>query len=194
VDGVFGRDTVPTFSEPSGRDRFTTAEEILRFFQKCDQQEDNRRDYRVEERIDSPAQVHGGIPGRDDSLYLCRQDQEWRSYQDTFDRDAVEGIKSLPSYGNDDYFFPAKPNVRFKSKEDFKQPYAWDLGKRFRRVCKLAGITDLRIHDLRHLATTVLFMDEIPDAMIAKVTGHRSRELRKYQHVSPEFKRQTVEK
>jgi hypothetical protein len=37
-------------------------------------------------------------------------------------------------------------------------------------------------------------MDEIPDAMIAKMTGHRSRELQKYQHLSPEFKRQTVEK
>ena len=52
----------------------------------------------------------------------------------------------------------------------------------------------MRIHDLRHFATTVLFMHEIPDAMIAKMTGHRSRELRKYQHLSPEFKRQTVKK
>lgn len=84
---------------------------------------------------------------------------------------AVEGIMSLPSYGNDDYLFPAKPNVRFKFKEDFKKPHAWDLGKRFRRVCKLAGIIGLRIHDLRHFATTVLFMDAIPDAMIAKMTG-----------------------
>lgn len=107
---------------------------------------------------------------------------------------AVEGIKTLPSYGKNEYLFPAKPNVRFKSREDFKKPHAWDLGKRFRRVCKLAGINDLRIHDLRHFAATVLFMDEIPDAMIAKMTGHRSRELRKYQHLSPEFKRLTVEK
>ena len=48
---------------------------------------------------------------------------------------------------------------------------ASDLGKRFRRVCKLAGINDLRIHDLRHFAATVLFMDEIPDAMIEKNDG-----------------------
>jgi len=31
---------VSTFSEPSGRDRFTTAEEILRLLQKCDQEKD----------------------------------------------------------------------------------------------------------------------------------------------------------
>jgi integrase len=53
---------------------------------------------------------------------------------------------------------------------------------------------ELRIHDLRHFATTVLFMDEIPDAMIAKMTGHRSGQLRKYQHLRPEFKQLTVEK
>ena len=78
--------------------------------------------------------------------------------------------------------------VRIKFKEDFKKPHAWELGKRFRRVCKRARIKNLRIHDLRHLATTVLFIDEIPDAMIAKMTGDRSSELRKYQPLSPEFK------
>ncbi len=68
--------------------------------------------------------------------------------------------------------FPAKPNVRFK--ENFKQPYAYDLGKRFRRICAKAGITDLRIHDLRHFATTILFMDGIPGTIIRKMTGHTS--------------------
>ena len=82
--------------------------------------------------------------------------------------------------------------MRFK--DNFKKPHAWDMGKRFRRVCTKAEINNLRIHDLRHFATTALFMDEIPDAMIAKMTGHRSRELRKYQHLSPEFRKQTGER
>ena len=66
--------------------------------------------------------------------------------------------------------------------------------KALQAVCNQARIENLRIHGLRHFATTVLFMDEIPDAMISKMTGHRSRELRKYQPLSPEFKWQTVEK
>jgi hypothetical protein len=37
-------------------------------------------------------------------------------------------------------------------------------------------------------------MEEVPDSMISKMTGHRSRELRKYQHLSPVVKRQTVKK
>ncbi len=36
-------------------------------------------------------------------------------------------------------------------------------------------------------------MKGIPDSMISKMTGHRSRELKRYQHLSPEFRKQTVE-
>ena len=98
----------------------------------------------------------------------------------------------LPSYGTHEYLFPAKPNVKYKG--DFRKPHAWDLGKRFRRVCTSAGITDRRIHDLRHFATTMLFMQGIPDAIIRKMTGHRSEKLERYKHLSPGFREQSVER
>jgi hypothetical protein len=37
-----------------------------------------------------------------------------------------------------------------------------------------------------------MFMKGVPDEMIAKVTGHTSRGLKRYQHLSPEFRKQTV--
>jgi integrase len=52
---------------------------------------------------------------------------------------------------------------------------------------------DLRIHDLRHFAATTLFLKGIPEAIIAKMTGHKSRELKRYEHLSPALKQQTVE-
>jgi integrase len=104
---------------------------------------------------------------------------------------AILALKQLPSYQTHEYLFPAKPNVKYKG--DFQKPHAWDLGKRFRRVCKLAGISDLRIHDLRHFATTMLFIEGVSDAIIRKMTGHRSDELERYKHFSPAFKQQTVE-
>ena len=104
---------------------------------------------------------------------------------------AILALRQLPSYRTHEYLFPAKPNVRFKG--DFKKPHAWDLGKRFRRVCKNAGILDLRIHDLRHFATTMLFIEGVPDAIIRKMTGHRSEELERYKHLSASFKQQSVE-
>jgi integrase len=105
----------------------------------------------------------------------------------------VYALRQLPSYGTHEYLFPAKPNVRFKDVEKFSRPHAWDLGKRFRRICKLAKVRDLRIHDLRHFATTMLFIEGVADAVIRKMTGHRSEELERYKHLSPSFKQQTVE-
>jgi len=89
--------------------------------------------------------------------------------------------------------FPARPNVRFRDAAKFQKPHAWDIGKRFRRIRDLAGIKDLRIHDLRHFATTMLFIEGVSDAIIRKMTGHRSEELERYKHLSPEFSRQTTE-
>ena len=57
----------------------------------------------------------------------------------------------------------------------------------------MAGIQDLRIHDLRHFATTMLFMEGVADAIIRKMTGHRSEELERYKHFSPAFSQQTSE-
>jgi integrase len=105
---------------------------------------------------------------------------------------AVEALKAMPSYGNSEYLFPAKPNVKYKG--FFKQPYAYDLGKRFRRVCTKCKINDLRIHDLRHFATTMLFMEGIPDTIIRKMTGHTSAVMERYKHLDSRFANQSVER
>jgi hypothetical protein len=43
------------------------------------------------------------------------------------------------------------------------------------------------------MATTILFLSGIPEAIIRKLTGHRSRELERYEHLSPSLIRQTVD-
>ena len=57
----------------------------------------------------------------------------------------------------------------------------------------MADIKDLRIHDLRHFATAMLFIEGVSDAIIRKMTGHRSEELERHKHLSPGFSRQTTE-
>jgi integrase len=66
-----------------------------------------------------------------------------------------------------------------------KQPYRWDIGKEFRQLVRSLGIEDVRIHDLRHTGPSVLLMQGIPGDVVRKITGHRSRELERYQHLSP---------
>jgi integrase len=85
----------------------------------------------------------------------------------------VAGLKLLPSYGKNEYLFPAKPNVKYRDASKFQKPHAWDIGKRFRRIRDLAGIKDLRIHDLRHFAATMLFIEGVADNVIRKMSGHR---------------------
>src|SRR5208283_620726 len=50
----------------------------------------------------------------------------------------------------------------------------------------------LRIHDLRHFAASTLTGAGIEDNIIGLLTGHKSRELRRYQHMREELKRKTV--
>ena len=100
-------------------------------------------------------------------------------------------LRALPSYGHHEYVFPAKPNPRFQG--NFKKPHAWDLGKRFRRVAEAVGIKELRIHDLRHFTASTLTAAGVADNIISLLTGHKSRELRRYQHLREELKRGTVD-
>jgi hypothetical protein len=103
---------------------------------------------------------------------------------------AVEALKGLPSYGVDDYVFPSKSSGRWPTP---KQPYRWDIGKEFRKLVRSLGIADVRIHDLRHTGPSVLLMQGIPGDVVRKITGHGSRELERYQHLSPLFRAQTVD-
>ncbi len=105
-------------------------------------------------------------------------------------RVAVEALKGLPSYGVDDYVFPSRSTARWPNP---KKPYRWDIGKEFRTLVRSLGISDVRIHDLRHTGPSVLLMQGTPGDVVRKITGHRSRELERYQHLSPVFRAQTVD-
>lgn len=58
------------------------------------------------------------------------------------------------------------------------------IGSGFLRACRLTGIIDLRIHDLRHEATSWLFESGLDIPRVSKVTGHRSwGSLQRYAHM-----------
>ena len=57
----------------------------------------------------------------------------------------------------------------------------------FERICKKAGIEDLRFHDLRHEATTRLFEKGLSIMEVSAITGHKDLAmLRKYTHLRAE--------
>lgn len=60
---------------------------------------------------------------------------------------------------------------------DPAKPHRWDTGKEFQALVATAGLQNIRIHDLRHAAATMLMTLGIPDSIVRKITCHRSREL-----------------
>ncbi len=104
----------------------------------------------------------------------------------------MEALRQLPSYGWDEYLFPpGHGNVRFTG----RSVHRWEMRNSFKAACARAGkeFEGLPIHNLRHMATTILFLRGIPGAAIRKLTGHRSREWERYEHLSPHFRQRTVE-
>ena len=103
---------------------------------------------------------------------------------------AVEALKRLPSYDVDEYVFPSRATARWPNP---KKPYRWDTGKEFRALVRSLALEDPRLHDLRHTGPSVLLMQGRPGDVVRKITGHSSRELERYQHLSPLFRAQTVD-
>jgi integrase len=190
---------VPQEKEPPGRDRFPEPEEIVEMIRVCDENGDlelkaflvlapttGMRKGEILSRKWSDIDLDSGNP----CIYV-RQTKNDEPKRTQLPEMAVAALRALPSFGRHEYVFPAKPNPRYKG--NFKRPHAWDFGKRFRRVAKLAGIEPLRIHDLRHFAASTLTGAGIEDNIIGLLTGHKSRELRRYQHLREELKRKTVD-
>ena len=98
-------------------------------------------------------------------------------------------LQALPSYGTHEYLFPSRPTAKCPEPE---RPYRWDCGKEFRALAKTANVENVRIHDLRHAGATILMSLGVPDPIVRKITGHRSRELERYQHLTPELRALTV--
>jgi len=74
-----------------------------------------------------------------------------------------------------------------------KKPYT-SLKTAWKTACMKAGITDLRIHDLRHTFGTRAADAGVPLPAIRDVMGHRSiRMTERYAHATDEGKRRVVE-
>jgi len=84
----------------------------------------------------------------------------------------------------------------FTSEVEGGTPWRPDVAtNRFGRLCKLAGISDVRLHDLRHYVATNLGAAGTPLATISARLGHRDKAttLNIYQHTLPLHDQQAAE-
>ena len=68
-----------------------------------------------------------------------------------------------------------------------------DLKKSFKRACSQAGISDFRIHDLRHTFASWLVMDGVPLYDVSKLLRHSNiRMTEKYAHLAPDHLQKAI--
>jgi len=93
-------------------------------------------------------------------------------------RATLKGIKRE----NDFVFYSPKTGTRFT-----------DFFRSFKSACRKAGINDLRFHDLRHTAATLMVMGRIDLVTVSQILGHATIQMTmKYAHPTPENKRRAV--
>lgn len=69
------------------------------------------------------------------------------------------------------------------------------LGTAFHAACRRAGITNLRIHDFRHTATTNLRRAGVDATTAMKIVGHKSERMhRRYNTITPDDLQQAAAK
>ncbi|OLE26300.1 MAG: hypothetical protein AUG44_13450 [Actinobacteria bacterium 13_1_20CM_3_71_11] len=66
----------------------------------------------------------------------------------------------------------------------------------FREIIRQAGLRQVRLHDLRHTAASVLLAQGVPARVVMEILGHSqiSVTLNTYAHVAPEIAREAAER
>lgn len=105
-----------------------------------------------------------------DAYLILRDTKNGEERSIPLSKRAISVLKSLPRHIN---------GLVFEGHPD-------SLTHAFSDACKSLGIEDLRIHDLRHEATSRLFEKGVFDVMeVASITGHKDlRMLKRYTHLS----------
>jgi len=88
-----------------------------------------------------------------------------------------------------------KSNVMRKIPMNWSKKHKHIMGvfRLFKAACKKAGIEDLRFHDLRHTAATLMVTGGVPLVTVSQILGHSTIHMTmKYAHPTPEDKRKAV--
>lgn len=186
---------VPQFKEPEGREVLVTAAKIHELLAELEEDVEiyaavvaliilNLRKNELLARRWTDVELDGAAP-----RILVPTTKNKRPKNIPVPLLLVPILKGLPSYGQEEYVFPSHPTARVPKP---KRPHRWDIGKQVRAAAKVVGLDGLRVHDLKHIGPSILLARGIDENVVRKITGHRSKELWRYQHLMPRLRETTV--
>ena len=178
------------FKEKPHRERYLTKEELPRFLKALDEQEDGLSKAAIKLLL-----FTGGRRGeitslRYDQLKLNEKrlflpdTKNGRSRSIILNDRAIAVIKELmknkdesPGTKESDYLFPTKQGT--------KRPHIYDLRTPFGKACDAAGISGLRVHDLRHSFATLALQGGASLYDVSKLLGHSDVSMtQRYAHMA----------
>ena len=189
------RAAVPQFKEPEGREVLASADSIQALLAELEEDWEvyvavvaltvlNLRKNELLARKWSDLQLEGESP-----RILVPTTKNGRPKNIPLSPLLIPILKKLPSFGREEFVFPSRPTARAPKPN---RPYRWDIGKQFRAAAKVVGLTGVHVHDLKHIAPSILLSRGVEEGIVRKITGHRSRELWRYQHLMPDLRKTTV--
>jgi len=178
------------FKEKPHRERYLTKEELPRFLKALDELEDGLSKAAIQLLL-----FTGGRRGeitsiRYDQLKLNEKrlflpdTKNGRSRSIILNDRAISVIKELkenkdksPRTKESDYLFPTKQGTR--------RPHIYDLRTPFGKACDAAGISGLRVHDLRHSFATLALQGGASLYDVSKLLGHSDVSMtQRYAHMA----------
>ena len=162
---------------PQGRDRRLVGDEEQRLLEACDKDENKDIGFIVRFAIETAARRSEICRLRWEDVDLSRRiatlidTKNGETRHAPLSSVAMEILRSIPRR-IDGRVWDVKPDTVTRS---------------FERVCRRAGIEDLRFHDLRHEATSRLFEKGFNPMEVSTITGHKTLQmLKRYTHLRAE--------
>lgn len=186
------------FKEGPLRERYLSKEELPRFLQALEEQDDRlsvaalrlllftgcRREEVLSLRWEN-------VRRDEERLYLPKT-KNGRSRTVHLNAKALEVLDDLlarkesePRTHDSDYVFP--------SRQKAKKPYIYDLRKPFERACQVAGVENFRVHDLRHTFASMAVMAGASLYDVQNLLGHRDIAMtQRYAHLDADTLKQAT--
>ncbi len=178
------------FKEKPHRERYLTKEELPRFLKALDELEDGLSKAAIKLLL-----FTGGRRGKITSLryeqlklnekrLFLPDTKNGKSRSIILNDRAMAVIKELmkskddsPRTEESDYLFPTKKGT--------KKPYIYDLRTPFGKACDAAGVSGLRVHDLRHSFATLALQGGASLYDVSKLLGHSDVSMtQRYAHMA----------
>ena len=178
------------FKEKPHRERYLTKEELPRFLKALDELEDGLSKAAIKLLLFTGGRRGEIISLRYDQLKLNEKrlflpdTKNGKSRSIILNDRAIAVIKELmknkansPRTEESDYLFPTKQGT--------KKPYIYDLRTPFGKACDAAGISGLRVHDLRHSFATLALQGGASLYDVSKLLGHSDVSMtQRYAHMA----------